>query len=290
MAHIEPMDLGSDSFLFSCRTETRDQHWRMFHAHQGLEFLYVHEGEGTVTVNGRAYPLHPDRLFCFQPFQLHKVEVPPRDGFTYIRSNLTFDPRIAERYLVPFPNLQAFYRKLWRGNLKQPFFDLGTDHSLPNLLESYNIRRGTVNAKATGEEDRALLLIAILRQLEQHASLLPGAVSGSARTESPHIQKIQDWIEANFRSPFVLESLSNELFLSTHHICHLYKKHTGQKLTATIAARRIREACMLLANTDKPVSEVARECAGLDSSYFCQFFKKHMGVTPQTYRASVRKA
>jgi AraC-like DNA-binding protein len=80
------------------------------------------------------------------------------------------------------------------------------------------------------------------------------------------------------------------LHLSPYHISHLFKRHTGVTLSDYMTNRRLREACALLANTDKQVGDIAREVGGFSAPYFCQLFKKHKGVTPQSYRATVRRA
>jgi AraC-like DNA-binding protein len=261
----------------------------MFHAHQGLELLYVYEGYGSATVERRTYALQPGTLFCFQPYQLHRVEVPLQGEASYVRTNLTFDPRVAERYTAPFPKLQAFLRKLWKGALPQQVFALAGDERLPQLLASFEQARRQAHGEAQ-EEERGLFLLALLRHLQLH--VFPAGETGAAAAEkaSRHIEHIQDWVEAHYGQPFELENMAAALHLSPYHISHLFKRHTGVTLSDYMTNRRLREACALLANTDKQVGDIAREVGGFSAPYFCQLFKKHKGVTPQSYRATVRRA
>jgi AraC-like DNA-binding protein len=286
---IQPLDLGPHAFSMTYRGETKDEHWVRFHAHQGVELLYVHEGAGTATLERRTFPLRPGTLFCFQPYQLHKIEVPARPDGSYVRSNLTFDPRIAEPLTAPFPKLHAFLRRLWKGTLTQQVFALGSDDRLPQLLASFHEAR----RRAAGEpqdEERALFLLALLRHLQLHVFPPEETPAGGAEKASRHIERILDWLEAHYARPFALEAIADELHLSPYHISHLFKRHTGSTLSEYIAARRIREACALLANTDMPVGDIGRAVGGFSTSYFCQLFKKRKGVSPHTYRMTVRKA
>lgn len=75
-------------------------------------------------------------------------------------------------------------------------------------------------------------------------------VHSSLEKKSGHVEKMLDWVEVHFRQPFSLESLSRELHLSPYHISHLFKQQTGITLSDYVAGRRIREACVLLENTD----------------------------------------
>jgi AraC-like DNA-binding protein len=285
---IMPLDLGPHSFFLSYRNETRNRHWKMFHAHQGLELLYVHEGSGTVIVERSTYRLRSGMLFIFQPYQLHKVEVPPQGEASYIRTNVTFDPRMAEPYVAPYPKLHAFLRRLWKGSLAQQAFVLEDGGQLQQLLAGFEQVRSRM-PEGPQEEERALFLLALLRHLQ--LQVVPESESGDVREKaSRHIERIHDWIETHYREPFELEKMARQLHLSPYHVSHLFKSHTGMTLSDFIAVRRVREACALLANTDKPVGDIAQDVGGLGASYFCQLFKKHKGVTPQTYRATVRRA
>lgn len=286
---IQPVDLGPNAFSFSYRLETRNRHWKMFHAHQGLELLYVHEGSGIVTVERKQFPLRPGTLFCFQPYQLHKVEVPTQGECSYIRTNVTFDPRTVEPYAAPFPKLHAFLRRLWKGSLAKQVFPLGDDPRLPQLLASFEQARSRT-PDGPHDEERALFLLALLRHLQLEVFPDGDADGSGMEKASRHIERIHDWLETHFRKPFDLEAMAQQLHLSPYHLSHLFKRHTGTTLSDCIAARRVREACALLANTDKPVGDIGHEVGGFCTSYFCQLFKKHKGVTPQAYRATVRRA
>ena len=47
---------------------------------------------------------------------------------------------------------------------------------------------------------------------------------------------------------------------------------------------RIDYACRLFDETDKNITEVARECGIDDIAYFSRFFRKMTGVSPSEYR------
>ncbi|MCR2805842.1 AraC family transcriptional regulator [Paenibacillus soyae] len=289
MNRIEPLYMGERPFFLSYRTENRDADWRMYHAHQGCELLYVYEGAGTVTVENRKHPLKPGMLFFFQPYQLHQVEVPARADGTYIRTNLTFDPRHLEAYMAPFPKLQAFLRRIWKGLLTRQVFDLSADRRLPELFHEMEQSRPHWDNRPQDEE-AALGLIAILRHLQRGVFLEEDAEPGMTEKASGHIEQMADWIETHYKEPFSLARMAEDCHLSPYHVSHLFKRYAGTTITDYIAVLRIREACALLAGTDKQVGDIAREVGSLGTPYFCQLFKKHKGVTPQTYRSMVRRA
>ncbi|ACT01235.1 AraC family transcriptional regulator [Paenibacillus sp. JDR-2] len=283
---VQPMDLGANAFSFTHRYETRNENWLMLHAHQGIELLYIHEGSGTVTLESQQYKLEDNMLFCFQPYQLHKVDVPLKEGATYIRTNLTFDARILDPYLQPYPKMQAFLRRLMYGLLRRQVFTFCEDKTLANLLSDYDKMR-TLTGGEPSVEDRVLFLLSLIKHLQLHV-FESGDTHASMDKNSGHVEKILDWIETHYRQTISLESLSRELHLSSYHISHLFKQQTGMTISDYVAGRRIREACALLENTDYSINEIGRMIGGFSAPYFSQLFKRHKGVTPHLYRSAIK--
>ncbi|MGE7823323.1 AraC family transcriptional regulator [Paenibacillus sp. NPDC093718] len=286
MNYRESLDLGPAGYVFNYRDETKEKHWKKVHAHQGIEVLYIHQGLGEISLEGSHFPLQNGTLVIFQPYQLHRVEVPVHHTISYIRTNLTFNPHLVEPWLAPFPRIGFFFRKLWRGVLKQQVFQMNEDPWLPNLLEDF---RQPLSHPAAREEDLGLFLLTLLRQLERHVFTNETAAGpfGLGRA-TQHVENIMEWVEEHFREPFELQRIAEDLHLSPYHLSHLFKQYTGQTISDYIAARRIREACALLMLTEKPVKVISREVGGLSDPYFCQLFKKKKGITPQAYRDTVR--
>ncbi|MBO7519320.1 MAG: helix-turn-helix domain-containing protein [Clostridia bacterium] len=54
-------------------------------------------------------------------------------------------------------------------------------------------------------------------------------------------------------------------------------------------ALRIREACVLLKETDMNVTEIARKSGFHSCSVFCQMFKRTVKLSPLQYRKNAKK-
>jgi len=287
MSYIDPMDLGPTAFRVAHRAKTTEWPWMMLHAHHGIELLYVYEGEGEVTVEGRSFPIRSGMLMCFQPYQLHKIDVPGVPGGAYVRSILTFDPRVAEPLLSSFPRLHAWFLHLWKGVLPQQVFDLGTDTRLSDILDDYCL--AMQSPEANEQEEQALLLTVLLRYLHLHV-VPEGRVPELTAITSVHIEKMMDWLEAHYKQPFRLDRMSADLHLSTYYVSHLFRKYTGISLSDYLTERRLREACDQLLTTSKSIQEVAKDVGGFSSSHFCQLFKKRKGVSPHVYRRTLSRS
>ncbi|WP_155983945.1 helix-turn-helix transcriptional regulator, partial [Paenibacillus sp. 1-18] len=69
----------------------------------------------------------------------------------------------------------------------------------------------------------------------------------------------------------------------------IFKKHTGQTLTAYLTMLRMDKARMLLQQTDIPIQEIADYVGVGSRQYFHMLFKKHTGKTPVEYRSAVER-
>jgi YesN/AraC family two-component response regulator len=102
----------------------------------------------------------------------------------------------------------------------------------------------------------------------------------------PFIIEVLKWIDKNYDQDFRLEALSQIVHLSPNHISYLFQKSTGRTITDFLTIRRMKQATVLLQTTDLTVQEVGLRSGYPNFPYFCQVFKKNMGMTPAQFRAN----
>ncbi|MNC17482.1 Bifunctional transcriptional activator/DNA repair enzyme AdaA [compost metagenome] len=279
-----PQGLEPGLFMYKYKYEDAEAHW--FHAHRGIEMLYIYSGHGEIMAENQTYPIQDHTLVWFQPYQLHRVLVPAAEGHSYIRTNLTFDPGFLERYLAAFPLLEKFFRSLWRGSLQRPVVYDMQNTPIAAVLEELHYAGNS--SAADREENTGLLMLQLIGLLQKNMSgVLPEAFNNQSRGGS-HVERITGWLDGHYKEPFSLETLAAAMHLSPYHISHLFKDFAGITLSEYVIQRRVREASILLANTSMSVQEIAAEVGGYSPSYFSQMFKKQKGISPEKYRKSIR--
>jgi AraC-like DNA-binding protein len=72
--------------------------------------------------------------------------------------------------------------------------------------------------------------------------------------------------------------------MSKAHFMRSFKQVTGHSFDTYLNHFRIAKAQVLLASTDKPISEVGRDVGFGDQSYFGLVFRRLIQVTPREYR------
>lgn len=111
---------------------------------------------------------------------------------------------------------------------------------------------------------------------------------GGLEVQQHTLQQLKDLVEKNFaqnRNPSFYAGLLN---ITPKALGKLAKKHFNKTLTDLIHERVLIEAKRELYLTDKAIKMVAMELGFEDPLYFSRWFKKHTGISPETYRETLK--
>ncbi len=98
------------------------------------------------------------------------------------------------------------------------------------------------------------------------------------------IQKVMEYVSANYMKRITLNDISEHVAFSVSYLSRMFKEEKGINLTSYINEVRVRNAKLLLLDSDTALSQVAYLCGFDDQSYFSKVFKKYTGTTPGKYR------
>ena len=267
-------------FIYHHTTSAQNP-WDKFHSHPGMEFIYIHEGEGSAIIDQNIYPFKPGSLMYFQPFQLHRVKADIPETGSYIRSKLLFEPSVVECYMEQFTILQRFFQYLRQSNLDCQVLQVDDPSQFDALFHLYDCR----DKELIHTEGFALFFMLFLRRVKDQWNVNNQPEREVKLRHISYAERIMQWIESHYHEEFTLAALVNELHLSSFHISHLFRKATGSTITEYLIYRRLREACLLLRTTSLSLQEICDKIGIGNISYFCQLFRKRLGATPAQYRA-----
>lgn len=103
------------------------------------------------------------------------------------------------------------------------------------------------------------------------------------------MEKVKDYIDANYEKNLTLNSLSEVFFVSPYHIAHLFKERFDISPIQYLIQTRIRVASDLLAQTSATVFEISNAVGYPNVNYFHILFKRFAGMSPGRYRKLARK-
>ena len=81
-----------------------------------------------------------------------------------------------------------------------------------------------------------------------------------------------------------LSQLAEHFHKSEGYLCRFIKQETGYSLTALLNEYRMKQAALMLRDSDSSIESIMYKVGYTDISYYYRTFKKHYGMTPTNYR------
>ncbi|MBD0384429.1 response regulator [Paenibacillus sedimenti] len=120
----------------------------------------------------------------------------------------------------------------------------------------------------------------VLPLIDQFRRTLTDTTSGRSHI----IRQIHEFIQLHLHEDVSLTKVGEHVYLHPVYLSRLYKKETGDSLSAYITRVRMEKAARLLTQTNKKVSDIAQEVGYQKTQYFIKLFKEYYHCTPQSYR------
>jgi AraC-like DNA-binding protein len=137
--------------------------------------------------------------------------------------------------------------------------------------------------------DRILKLISILDVLsnKQTKLIAPNTFHNVVSKKSEmRINKVCLFIQNNFQNKIYLKEVADIIYLTESNFCQFFKKATGKTYSDYLNEIRINEACRLLVQSEKTISQISYECGFETLSYFNRVFLKKKSITPSKYKTN----
>jgi AraC family transcriptional regulator len=96
------------------------------------------------------------------------------------------------------------------------------------------------------------------------------------------------WMDAHSHEPIALEDAAVEAAISPYHFLRLFSHVLGVTPHQYLLRSRLRHAARLLADDDRPVTQIALDVGFADLSNFVRTFHRAAGVSPRAFRRAAR--
>jgi len=101
-------------------------------------------------------------------------------------------------------------------------------------------------------------------------------------------RRVREFVEEHLEENISIQALASIAGLSMYHFARAFKQSEGMTPHEYLIHCRVQRAKDLLAETDLPLSEIALASGFSDQSHCARRFREHVGVTPSSYRWSLR--
>lgn len=93
-----------------------------------------------------------------------------------------------------------------------------------------------------------------------------------------------DYIQDHFKEKVTINSIAQEVHLSSSYLSHIFSQTFGYTITDYITYVRLEHAKSILCKGGTTISEAALDSGFEDISYFSRVFKKIEGISPREYK------
>lgn len=165
-------------------------------------------------------------------------------------------------------------------------WQLGRVPPVPQLMVLGELAQAAAEGKSDIGADEAALIFAA-----KFAETVRGNGAAAARTTVTDRRRAVEtalWLEANSAEEIGLEAAAREARLSPFHFLRVFARVLGVTPHQYLVRTRLRRAARLLAEGDRPVTEVALDAGFEDLSNFVRSFRRAAGVTPGAFRRAAR--
>ena len=254
--------------------QTIPTHW-----HNEFEFIITEGGIASYRVNEREYLMKSGQALFINSNRLHYGSSGDGGDFTYAvlhthPSAMSTNPIIGQKY---FNSLLC--------DADRDAVLLSPD--VPWQRECIDALRETIaltlEPTATFELQAIARLYHIFSLFGEH-----DVIRLNHNTSTPaDILALQDmlrFIQDHYAEPLTLGDICGAGAMCRSKCCALFKSILQQSPITFLQSFRIQRASYLLASTDGSVTEIASQCGFNSPSYFVEIFRRHMDMTPKTFR------
>jgi transcriptional regulator GlxA family with amidase domain len=107
---------------------------------------------------------------------------------------------------------------------------------------------------------------------------------GTRRRREALLRDALDAIHGDHGPDVGLDSVAHSIGTSRRQLQRVFHEFSDRRFRDTLAAIRMARARTLLAETDRPIAEIARTVGYAEPAQFTKAFRHHHGMPPRDYR------
>lgn len=248
------------------------------HYHKDIEFVYVLKGEIKLKNGYCQYTLKEGDIFTNAGHEVHSLLATDEE-------NIVALIQISTHYFSQyFPSLSKSCYRTYSNKQTTKRHD-SLREKLLQILLAYEIR--SFNYKS----ECIYLIVDIIKYLEKYFNLFVfennmviNYDSGDQMT-TERISRIITYIYQYYAEKITLEDLAKMEHLSEFYISHMIKDCTGKNFRDFLCFARVEWSEIELLDTNKKISQIARDVGFSTTAYYKKYFYKWFGRTPEEHRA-----
>lgn len=247
-------------------------------------FYYVLSGEGTLTVDGKDYRLHPDSFIMWRAGVPYSYCLDEKNPLVCITCNFDFTAA-ANTLRTPVPPSKAKEfnpEKIIEKHIV--FSDVYAFNDTVFIEEAAYIRRLVINLADAYSKKQKFYVLKCNNVLQEILFNIAYQTDLVLSRNSELVLAILDYVHKNFRSNPTNEDIGAIFGYHPNYINSLIVKHTKISLHRYVIECKLSHAMQLLLTSNQSISEIASAINMPDPQYFSKLFKKYYKKSPSAFR------
>ena len=248
------------------------------HSHDYYEFYFFLEGDVSIEVNGKNYPVQFGDIMLMPPNIPHRPIIhslnEPYRRFVFW---------ISQEYFQHLLQISPDYGYWVQYTLLSQNYLFRNDRITFNAVQAKVLRLiEEMQSDRFGREAQISLyvndLVLYLSRLA-HEKITPK----KKREEYSLYRNVMIYIEENLEENLSLEKLAEEFYVSKYHIAHIFKENLGMSIHQYITKKRLK-LCREAIRGNMSITKAYQTFGFGDYSSFYRAFKKEYGISPKDFR------
>ena len=263
------------SVLYCSRV--RDARLTYYHSHSILEIAYILSGKGQYLIDGVTYDVKQGDLLVCNPGVMHQsIITNPADP------TLEFVAGISDLH---FLNMEPNSLRLPDGcpvltlsnevkrEISRCCYEIIDENMAPQSGRYYLVQAQMMK-----------ILILLYRSVVEKPKDEVVGVTFESYSKSYVVQKIIQYLKANYSQHISLDGIAQNMYLSPVYISKIFKEKTGDSPINYLIQIRLAKAKEMLEENRGSIRAIAAQVGYDDVYHFSTLFKKYYGVSPLYYR------
>ncbi|MEN0053905.1 MAG: helix-turn-helix transcriptional regulator [Mucilaginibacter sp.] len=249
------------------------------HRHDFYHLILFTRGGGSFSIDFQSFQIIPYRAYFMAPGQVHGWDFEgDMDGYV-----INFSVQFFQSFLLKSDYLDQFY--FLNGIAADSVIDIPEDQRklIIEILDNA-VREMEKHTRFKKDAIRVWILQLFLQIGNMNVKTEAHAAESYNLTLLKNFEKL---IEQNYLHLRLPKQYAELLFITPNHLNALCSGALGKSAGDLIRNRIALEAKRMLINFSLTVTEVAYALNFEDNSYFCKFFKKQTGMSPDGFRKNI---
>lgn len=253
-----------------------------WHYHPELQLCHVNRGSGERLIGDRMFPIEEGEVILLGANLPHVWRYDLVASGSIEATVVHFSESVLGRDWLQRPELASVRLLLARAcQGLQVTGELRVE--IANKIRDLRERQGLPRLIGLLE---TLHLLSVSNQLNTLST--NGYQPLATQLDLERMQRVCDYITEHIHESLDRDSMARMIHMSGSGFSRFFKAHTGMTFQEFVTDVRISKACLLLASSDAPITELATQCGYGELSTFNRAFKRYRNTTPTKYRGMVR--